>query len=164
MVTHPFPLVLTAPDLPRRREGDTVTMGVTNKLREDTSIHWHGIILPYQTDGVPGVRFAGIPPGQTFTYRFKVEPSVTYWSHSHPGSQELTGMYGAIIIDPAAGEPIKTQRDHVTLLSDWMDENPMSVFSKLKVNDSYCSYNQPTAPQFLREAARDGWKATGIPR
>ncbi len=149
---------LPAPTL-RWREGETVTIRVTNKLREDTSIHWHGIILPYQMDGVPGISFAGIPPGQTFTYRFKVEQSGTYWYHSHSGFQELTGMYGAIIIDPAEGEPIKAQRDHVILLSDWMDEDPMSVFARLKVHSGYYNYNQPTAPQFLRDVANEGWRA-----
>ena len=91
---------LPAPTL-RWREGDTVTIRVTNKLREATSIHWHGIILPYQMDGVPGISFNGIAPGETFTYRFKVQQSGSYWYHSHSGFQELTGMYGAIIIDPA---------------------------------------------------------------
>ncbi len=143
----------------RWREGDTVTIRVTNKLREDTSIHWHGIILPYQMDGVPGISFAGIPPGQTFTYRFKVEQSGSYWYHSHSGFQELTGMYGAIVIDPAEGERIKTPREHVILLSDWMDEDPMSVFSKLKVHSGYYNYNQPTAPGFLRDVATEGWRA-----
>lgn len=149
---------LPAPTL-RWREGDTVTIRVTNRLRENTSIHWHGIILPYQMDGVPGISFAGIPPGQTFTYRFKVEQSGTFWYHSHSGFQEQTGMYGAIVIDPAEGDPIKAQRDHVILLSDWMDEDPMRVFAKLKVHSGYYNHNLPTAPQFLREAARDGWGA-----
>ena len=149
---------LPAPTL-RWREGDTVTIRVTNRLREPTSIHWHGIILPYQMDGVPGISFAGIAPGETFTYRFKVEQSGTYWYHSHSGFQELTGMYGAIIIDPAEGEPIKAQRDHVIHLSDWTDEDPMRVFAKLKVQSGYYNYNMPTAPQFFREAARDGLKA-----
>jgi CopA family copper-resistance protein len=149
---------LPAPTL-RWREGDTVTIRVTNRLRESTSIHWHGIILPYQMDGVPGISFAGIPPGETFIYRFKVEQSGTYWYHSHSGFQELTGMYGAIVIDPADGETIKAQRDHVIHLSDWTDEDPMHVFSKLKVYSGYYNYNQPTAPQFLRDAAREGVKA-----
>jgi len=149
---------LPAPTL-RWREGDTVTIRVTNKLREHTSIHWHGIILPYQMDGVPGISFAGIAPGETFTYRFKVEQSGTYWYHSHSGFQELTGMYGAIVIDPADGETIKVQRDHVIHLSDWTDEDPMRVFAKLKVQSGYYNYNQPTAPQFLRDVARSGMKA-----
>ena len=92
------------------REGDTVTIRVTNRLREASSIHWHGIILPYQMDGVPGISFAGIAPGETFTYRFRLEQSGTYWYHSHSGMQELTGMYGAIIVEPRGGETIRADR------------------------------------------------------
>jgi len=149
---------IPAPTL-RWREGDTITIRVTNKLRESTSIHWHGIILPYQMDGVPGISFAGIPPGETFTYRFKIEQSGTYWYHSHSGFQELTGMYGAIIIEPAGGDSIRADRDHVVLLSDWTDENPMRVFSKLKVESDYYNYNRLTAPDFFRDVSRDGLKA-----
>lgn len=146
---------IPAPTL-RWREGETVTIRVHNKLREHTSIHWHGIILPYQMDGVPGISFAGIPPGATFTYRFKVQQSGTYWYHSHSGMQELTGMYGAIIIDPAGPETIRAERDHVVLLSDWTDEDPMRVFAKLKAQGDYYNYNQPTVIDFFRDAARDG--------
>ncbi|GAA5233626.1 copper resistance system multicopper oxidase [Verticiella sediminum] len=149
---------LPAPTL-RWREGDTVTIRVTNRLRESTSIHWHGIILPYQMDGVPGISFAGIAPGETFTYRFKVSQSGTYWYHSHSGFQELTGMYGAIIIDPAGPETIRAERDHVVLLSDWTDEDPMRVFMKLKTQSDYYNYHQPTAVDFFREASRDGLSA-----
>jgi FtsP/CotA-like multicopper oxidase with cupredoxin domain len=112
----------------RMREGDTVTIRVTNKLREATSIHWHGIILPFQMDGVPGISFAGIQPGETFTYRFTLEQSGTYWYHSHSGFQELTGVYGGLIIEPREGETIRADRDYVMLLSDWMDGDPMQVF------------------------------------
>ena len=146
---------IPAPTL-RWREGETVTIRVHNKLREHTSIHWHGIILPYQMDGVPGISFAGIPPGATFTYRFKVQQSGTYWYHSHSGMQELTGMYGAIIIDPAGPETNRADRDHVVLLSDWTDEDPMRVFAKLKAQGDYYNYNQPTVIDFFRDAARDG--------
>ncbi|CAL60748.1 Copper resistance protein A precursor [Herminiimonas arsenicoxydans] len=146
---------LPAPTL-RWREGETVTIRVHNKLRQHTSIHWHGIILPYQMDGVPGISFAGIPPGTTFTYRFKVQQNGTYWYHSHSGMQELTGMYGAIIIDPAGPETIRAERDHVVLLSDWTDEDPMRVFSKLKAQGDYYNYNQPTVIDFFRDASRDG--------
>ena len=138
------------------REGDTVTIRVTNRLREASSIHWHGIILPYQMDGVPGISFAGIAPGETFTYRFRLEQSGTYWYHSHSGMQELTGMYGAIIVEPRGGETIRADRDHVVLLSDWTDEDPMRVFAKLKGQSDYYNYRQPTAADFLRDAARDG--------
>jgi CopA family copper-resistance protein len=144
---------IPAPTL-RWREGDTVTLRVTNRLRETTSIHWHGIILPYQMDGVPGISFNGIAPGETFTYRFKVQQSGTYWYHSHSGMQEQTGMYGAIVIEPAAGE--RTGREHVIVLSDWTDEDPMRVFAKLKMQGDYYNYNQPTATDFLRDVSRNG--------
>jgi len=146
---------LPAPTL-RWREGEEVTIRVTNRLREATSIHWHGIILPYQMDGVPGISFPGIAPGATFTYRFKVQQSGSYWYHSHSGFQELTGMYGAIIIDPAGPQTIQADRDHVLLFSDWTDEDPMRVFAKLKAQGNYYNYNQPTAIDFFRDVSRDG--------
>ena len=149
---------IPAPTL-RWREGDEITIRVTNRLRESTSIHWHGIILPYQMDGVPGISFAGIPAGETFTYRFKVEQSGTYWYHSHSGMQEQTGMYGAIVIDPRDGEAIKADREHVVLLSDWTDEDPMRVFSKLKAQGDFYNLNQPTALDFFRDASREGTRA-----
>ncbi|WP_417284328.1 copper resistance system multicopper oxidase, partial [Comamonas sp.] len=149
---------LPAPTL-RWREGETVSIRVTNKLREATSIHWHGIILPYQMDGVPGISFAGIAPGETFTYRFKVQQNGSYWYHSHSGMQELTGMYGAIIIDPAGPETIRADRDHVVVFSDWTDEDPMRVFAKLKVQSDYYNYNRPTVFDFFRDASRDGVSA-----
>jgi CopA family copper-resistance protein len=143
----------------RWREGDEVTIRVTNRLREMTSIHWHGILLPFQMDGVPGISFAGIPPDATFTYRFKVEQSGTFWYHSHAGMQEQTGMYGAIVIDPRDGDPIRADRDHVVQLSDWTDEAPMRVFAKLKTQGDYYNFNQPTVLDFFRDASRDGTKA-----
>ena len=149
---------IPAPTL-RWRESDEITIRVTNRLRESTSIHWHGIILPYQMDGVPDISFAGIPAGETFTYRFEVEQSGTYWYHSHSGMQEQTGMYGAIVIDPRDGDAIKADRDHVVLLSDWTDEDPMRVFAKLKVKGDYCNVNQPTMLDFLRDASREGTQA-----
>ena len=138
------------------REGDTVTLHVTNRLDEETSIHWHGIILPYQMDGVPGVSFNGIAPGETFSYRFKVGQSGTYWYHSHSGMQEQTGLYGAIVIDPIAADPISADRDYVVQLSDWTDEDPMTVFAKLKKHSDYYNFNQHTAVDFLRDAADEG--------
>ncbi len=147
---------LPAPTL-RWRMGDTVTIRVTNRLAEDTSIHWHGILLPYQMDGVPGISFKGIPPGETFTYRFKVQQTGTYWYHSHSGMQEQTGMYGAIVIDPARGaDPIRADRDYVVQLSDWTDEDPMRVFAKLKMQGDYYNFNQPTAVDFFRDVAKEG--------
>ena len=141
------------------REGDTVTIRVTNRLRESTSIHWHGIILPYQMDGVPGISFAGIAPGETFTYRFKVEQSGTFWYHSHSGTQEQTGMYGALVVEPRDGESIRADREHVVQLSDWTDEDPMRVLAKLKAQSDYYNFNQPTAPQFFSDASLHGMDA-----
>lgn len=140
----------------RMREGDTVTIRVTNRLKEPTSIHWHGIILPFDMDGVPGISFAGIAPGETFTYRYTLEQSGTYWYHSHSGMQELTGMYGALIVEPADADTIKAEREHVVLLSDWTDENPMRVFGKLKNQGDYYNFNQPTVVDFFQDMARGG--------
>ena len=150
---------IPAPTL-RWRQGDTITLRVTNRLAEDTSIHWHGILLPYQMDGVPGVSFKGIAPGETFTYRFKVAQTGTYWYHSHSGMQEQRGMYGAIIIDPATGhDPIRADRDYIVQLSDWTDENPQRVMDKLMMQSDYYNFNQPTARDFMRDVAKDGASA-----
>lgn len=149
---------IPAPTL-RWREGDTVTIRVTNRLREATSIHWHGILLPYQMDGVPGISYPGIAPGETFTYKFKVRQSGTYWYHSHSGMQEQTGMYGAIIVEPAGGETIRADRDHVVMLSDWSDADPAHVFALLKTQSDYSNYIKPTAGDFFRDASRDGYGA-----
>ena len=147
--------LIPAPTL-RWREGDTVTLRVTNHLAEETSIHWHGILLPYQMDGVPGISFNGIAPGETFTYRFKVRQSGTYWYHSHSAMQEQTGLYGSIIIDPAGAEPIQADRDYVVVLSDWTDEDPMTVFAKLKKQSDYYNFNQHTAVDFFRDMSGEG--------
>ncbi|WP_262966784.1 copper resistance system multicopper oxidase [Methylobacter psychrophilus] len=144
-----------APTL-RWREGDTVTIHVTNHLAEETSIHWHGIILPYQMDGVPGISFKGIAPGETFSYHFKVQQSGTYWYHSHSGMQEQTGLYGTIIIDPAGIEPIQADCDYVVQLSDWTDEDPLTVFAKLKKQSDYYNFNQHTAVDFFNDAVGEG--------
>lgn len=149
---------LPAPTL-RWREGDTVTIRVTNRLPVDSSIHWHGILLPFQMDGVPGISYKGIAPGETFTYRFKVQQTGTYWYHSHSGMQEQTGMYGTIVIEPAGGETIRADRDYVVQLSDWTDEDPMRVFSKLKTQSDYYNFNQPTVADFFRDVSRNGFKA-----
>ena len=150
--------MIPAPTL-QFREGDDVTIHVKNALSEDTSIHWHGIILPYQMDGVPGISFRGIPPGQTFTYRFKVAQTGTYWYHSHSGMQEQTGMYGAIRIIPRHGERIRADRDYVVHLSDWTDEDPMRIYAKLKSESGYYNYNKPTVMDFFRDVANDGLKS-----
>ena len=140
----------------RWREGDIVTLRVKNLLPEETSLHWHGIILPYQMDGAPQISFNGIAPGETFTYRFKVQQSGTYWYHSHSEMQEQTGLYGAIVIDPAKPEPIQSDRDYVVLLSDWTDEDPMAVFAKLKKESAYYNLNQPTVVDFFRDVVGEG--------
>jgi len=149
---------IPAPTL-RWRAGDTVTLRVTNRLRETTSIHWHGIILPFEMDGVPGISFPGIAPGDTFTYRFRVQQTGTYWYHSHSGHQEQTGMYGAIIVDDPNASVDKTTRDHVVVLSDWTDENPAQLFRKLKVHADYFNFNHPTLPLLLDDVSEMGFDA-----
>ena len=146
---------LPAPTL-RWREGDTVTIRVTNRMNRSTSIHWHGILLPYQMDGVPGISFTGIAPGETFTYRFKVLQAGTFWYHSHTAFQEQTGLYGTLIIDPAGGDPIHADRDHVVQLSDWTDEDPMTVFAKLKKNSDYYNFFRPTVGDFFHDVSTEG--------
>ena len=149
---------IPAPTL-RFREGDEVTIRVTNQLQVATSIHWHGILLPYQMDGVPGISFKGIAPGETFVYRFKLRQSGTYWYHSHSGFQEMTGMYGALIIEPREGERHRTNQDHVIQISDWTDEDPMHVFRKLKIQSDIYNFNQPTFFDFTRDVSNLGLQA-----
>ena len=149
---------IPAPTL-RWRRGDTVTLRVTNRLREPTSIHWHGIILPFEMDGVPGISFPGIAPGETFTYRFKVQQTGSYWYHSHSGQQEQLGMYGALIIDDANSGTGNSMRDHAVVLSDWTDENPERVFHKLKVHADYFNFNHPTLPLLLSDISEMGFDA-----
>jgi FtsP/CotA-like multicopper oxidase with cupredoxin domain len=138
------------------REGDTVTIHVTNQLNETSSIHWHGLILPYQMDGAHGVSFAGIAPNTTFTYQFKIQQSGTYWYHSHSGMQEQTGLYGAIIIEPLNAELIQADKDYVIVLSDWTDENPLRVLDKLKKQSNYYNFNQLTAADFIDDVKHNG--------
>jgi CopA family copper-resistance protein len=143
----------------RWRQGDTVTLRVINRMAEPTSIHWHGIILPFAMDGVPGISFPGIAPGETFVYRFAVRQAGTFWYHSHSGFQEQTGMFGAIVIDPVGGDSIRADRDYVVQLSDWTDEDPMSVFARLRKQSNYYNFNQPTAVDFFRDVADRGLRA-----
>ncbi|EKF75495.1 copper resistance protein A [Alcanivorax hongdengensis A-11-3] len=128
----------------RWREGDTVTLKVTNLLPETSSIHWHGILLPFQMDGVPGLSYDGIAPGQTFTYRFPVRQSGSYWYHSHSGFQEQTGIYGAIVIDPKTVDPHPVDRDEVVVLSDWSDASPEHIFATLKKQSDYYNFHERT--------------------
>lgn len=146
---------LPAPLL-RWREGDTVTVRVSNRLDEDTSIHWHGIVLPAAMDGVPGLSFDGIRPGETFVYRFQVRQAGTYWYHSHSGFQEQQGLYGPLVIEPREPDPIGADREHVILLSDWTDENPSRVFRKLKKQSDYYNRRQRTFGTFLRDVREHG--------
>jgi CopA family copper-resistance protein len=148
----------------RWREGDTVTIAVTNRMKEQTSIHWHGIRLPADMDGVPGLSFAGIPPGETFRYHFPVMQSGTYWYHSHSHFQEQTGLIGAIIIEPREREPIEFDREYVVLLSDWTDANPETIFSNLKEQSDYYNYHRHTLADFVSETKNNGLGATASER
>jgi len=140
----------------RWKQGTTVTLRVTNRLRVPTSIHWHGIILPFREDGVPGISFPGIAPGETFTYRFPVRQSGTYWYHSHSGWQEQTGLYGPLVIEPAGPERHPTARDYVVMLNDWTDEDPGHIYATLKRQSDYYNYARPTAPEFFRDVREQG--------
>jgi L-ascorbate oxidase len=135
----------------RWKEGEDVTINVTNRLNEDTSIHWHGILLPYTMDGVPMVSFAGIKPGETFTYRFKVRQAGTYWYHSHSGGQEQEGMYAPIVIEPATGERHKVDRDYVVMLSDHHSMSSGAILRKLKQEPGYFNDRKRTFPELLRD-------------
>jgi CopA family copper-resistance protein len=140
----------------RWREGTEVTLRVTNRLKTQSSIHWHGILLPAGMDGVPGLSFPGIAPGETFVYRFPVKQSGTYWYHSHSRFQEQTGLYGPLIIDPAGRDPIESDREYVVMLNDWTDEDPDTIFGKLKKHSHFFNFAQPTAPDFFRDVSSMG--------
>jgi CopA family copper-resistance protein len=144
----------------RFKEGETVTLNVTNNMAVDTSIHWHGLILPSAMDGVPHISdgFTGIKPGETFKYQFPVIQSGTYWYHSHSGWQEQTGAYGAIVIDPKAPEPFAFDRDYVVLLSDWSDEDPSNIYAKLKKLSHYYNFRERTLGDAVGEVKEQGWK------
>jgi CopA family copper-resistance protein len=142
------------------REGDTVTLNVTNRLKEPTSIHWHGIRLPSEMDGVPGLSFVGIMPGETFTYRFPVKQTGTYWYHSHSGMQEQIGLHGALVLQPLGAEAHPADREHVVVLTDWTDEDPMTVVANLKEQGDYYNYAQRTVGDLAHELKRDGLDRT----
>ncbi len=151
--TVPGPLI-------RLREGQDVTLRVTNRLKEPSSIHWHGILLPPEMDGVPGVSFAGIPPGATFTYRFPVKQSGTYWYHSHSGHQEQEGMYAPMIIEPAVADPVKYDREYAVVLSNWSFGSGQAMIANLKKKGGYYNYQQRTAKEFFADVKRNGLKPT----
>lgn len=142
----------------RFKEGEQATIKVTNKLKDSTSIHWHGLLLPSSQDGVPGVSdgFQGIPAGRTFTYSFPVKQAGTYWYHSHSANQEQRGIYAPIIIEPKDREPFRYDREYVIMLSDWTDENPDSIVSNLKAYPGYYNYNKRTLVDLFRDAKEQG--------
>jgi FtsP/CotA-like multicopper oxidase with cupredoxin domain len=144
-----------APTL-RMREGERITIRVTNRLSVNSSLHWHGLILPTNMDGVPGLSFAGIKPGETYTYQFEAAQSGTYWYHSHSGYQEQTGLYGAIVIEPREADPVQYDRDYVVLLSDWSDEKPEQIYAKLKKLSHYYNTHERTLGDFVGEASQKG--------
>ncbi len=148
---------LPAPLL-RMGEGDDVVIHVTNRLRERTSIHWHGLIVPADMDGVPGISFHGIAPGETFTYRFRVNQSGTYWYHAHSRFQEQVGLYGPIVVTPRRERHV-TQQDHVILLSDWTDRDPEDIYRNLKVHPGYYNFGKRTVGDFVADVGDKGLKA-----
>lgn len=149
---------LPAPLL-RWREGDEITLNVTNHLDVDTSIHWHGILLPFHMDGVPGVSFPGIRPGATFRYEFPLIQAGTYWYHSHSGLQEQLGHYGPIVIEPREPDRVEYDREFVIVLSDWTFENPHQVFARLKKMSHAYNFAQRTVGDFFADVAAEGFDA-----
>ncbi|HEX5535803.1 MAG TPA: multicopper oxidase domain-containing protein, partial [Sphingobium sp.] len=141
--TLPAPLI-------RLREGQTVQLAVTNRLNESSSIHWHGLLVPFQMDGVPGVSFPGIDPGETFVYEFPITHSGTYWYHSHSGMQEAMGLYGPIVIDPAEPDPAPYDREHVLVLSDWSPMHPHEQLRRLKLMSGYFNRQKQTLAGLLK--------------
>ncbi len=153
--TVPGPLV-------RLREGEEVTLRVTNSMldTQHSSIHWHGILVPFPMDGVPGVNFAGIAPGETFEYRYKVVQAGTYWYHSHSFLQEQSGAYGPMIIDPKGGEPFYFDRDYVVVLSDWSFEKPETIFRNINLLGHYYNYQQRTVGDLVSDIKDHGLMPT----
>ncbi len=144
------------------REGDDVVLNVTNRLMdvEHSSIHWHGILVPFRMDGVPGVNFNGIQPGETYEYRYHVKQAGTYWYHSHSRFQEQTGTYGPLIIDPKDGEPFAYDRDYPVVLSDWSFEDPETIFRHINLKGDYYNFQRRTVWDFFRDAGRRGFMNT----
>lgn len=144
----------------RWREGDTVTLRVKNRLNDTTSIHWHGILLPANMDGVPGLSFDGIEPDGMYVYTFKVKQNGTYWYHSHSGLQEQSGVYGPLVIDAKEPEPFQYDRDYVVMLTDWTDEDPVTLMKKLKKQSDYYNYHKRTLGNFIQDVSEKGWAST----
>ena len=149
---------LPAPTL-KMREGDTVVIRVHNQMNESTSIHWHGLLVPFEMDGVPGISFDGIPANSTFTYKFTLKQSGTYWYHSHTGFQEQTGMRGAIVIEPKGRERHPIEEDHVILLSDWTHRDPHNLVKLLKQRADFDNYHLPDFKKLLSDIAATDLKA-----
>lgn len=141
----------------RFREGDTVTVNLKNELREMTAIHWHGLLIPGHHDGAPGFNgFQGVRAGETYTYKFTLRQSGTYWYHSHASTQEQAGQYGALIIDPKDGPDIAVDREHVILLTEHTPEDPERIIRNLKADAGYYNWNKRTTPELLRDAGKFG--------
>lgn len=149
----------------RLKEGQNVRLNVTNQLDEDTSIHWHGLLLPFHMDGVPGISFPGIYPGQTFSYEFPIRQSGTYWYHSHSGLQEQQGHYGPLIIDPAGAEPVEYDREFILLLSEFTPHHPHFIMDRLRKGEGYFNYQQTSwADEYpLTAADRRMWAEMRMP-
>lgn len=139
-------------------DGEDVTMTVTNHLDEDTSIHWHGLLIDPTMDGVPGLsNFDGIKPGTTFTYKFKIRQTGTYWYHSHSGGQEQDGVYGGMVISPKGKDPIQSMRDYVVVLSDISPETPEGIIANLKMSSDYYQYARRTVGDFWSDVKEQGF-------
>ena len=142
----------------RFTDGEDVTIHVTNKLKEDSSVHWHGLLLPGEMDGVPGLNgFPGIKPGETFTYNFKIRQDGTYWYHAHSMGQEQDGHYGSIVIAPKGRDPVQADRDYVVLLSDFHDEDSDEIMANLKMNSEYYQYDRRTVGDFFSDVKKKGF-------
>lgn len=144
----------------RFREGDTVTLHVRNDLPTRSSIHWHGLIVPADMDGVPGVSFEGIPSGGSYTYQFKINQYGTYWYHSHSRFQEQTGLYGPLVIERKGGERHPADREYVVMLTDWTDIDPERIFAVLKKQSDYFNFNKRTVGDFISDVQKNGWSET----
>lgn len=140
----------------RMREGETVTLRVTNRLPVPTSLHWHGLLVPADMDGVPGLSFDGIAPGATFVYRFTLQQSSTYWYHSHSRFQEQDGVCGSFVVEPRAAQRHPASVEHVIVLSDWSRDDPEQVYATLKKMSDFFNRNQPTVPLFLKDVREQG--------
>jgi len=147
-------------------EGDEAVIRVHNKLKnQDSSIHWHGLLLPGIMDGVPGFnKFNGIAPNKTYEYKFKVRQNGTYWYHSHSKGQEQDGLYGAFVIYPKDKTPLtaaeKTDKDYVVLLSDFHNSTSDQIMKNLKKEADYYQNRRETVFDVLKQVKRDGLKAT----